>query len=143
MILNINFLRKPVDNSLLTSLLCSAAGRVYQSVIRRWDGDNHQQRSQTSDTQNTFSSGTAVNSLLQHCSTDPDLVVTSGLRRSNALINVLNMTDTIQSDYRVTGSLLTASCWPTLLPDFSDIFSSAAMRFVCPECRALGCWERT
>ena len=80
---------------------------------------------------------------LQHCSTDPDLVVTSGLRRSNALINVLNMTDTIQSDYRVTGSLLTASCWPTLLPDFSDIFSSAAMRFVCPECRALGCWERT
>ena len=69
LILNINFLRKPVDNSLLTSLLCSAAGRVYQSVIRRWDGDNHQQRSQTSDTQNTFTSGTAVNSLLQHCST--------------------------------------------------------------------------
>ena len=75
---------------------------------------------------------------------DPDLTlaVSSGLRRSNAvrLINALNMTDTIccEPSHRPAPPL--AHCWPTLLLDFSDIFS-VAMRFVCPECRAR-CWER-
>ena len=65
----------------------SAAGRVYQSVIRRWAGDNHQERSETSDTQKTFSLQALQLILPVHavtCSTDPDLAVTSGLRRSNA-----------------------------------------------------------